>query len=219
VIPLARRPWLPPALAAAVVLGAASRFPAPSHYPGLRRAAAADIVVGRMLGELPSRAAFYTAHIESAFITGYLRAVEGRRPDVAWAHQGFLASPGYAARLARAEPELPLDFTQRTRPLRMEVDEHLPARLGPVLIPAGLTWRLGAGAYELTMPSARVLGEASGDRQVRGYLAWRAFNDAALACARGLGEAADRNLAVLQRLVPDDLHAVRLRESCGKGAK
>src|SRR5581483_5450451 len=46
--PLARRAWIPPALAGALFIGALSRFPVPSEYPGLRRSAAADLVVGRL---------------------------------------------------------------------------------------------------------------------------------------------------------------------------
>jgi hypothetical protein len=229
--PLARRPWVAPALAGALLLGAASRFPAPSSYPGLRHAAAADLVLGRLLEELPARAALVTAHVESAFITGYQRLVEGRRPDVAWAHAGFLASPGYARRLEAAEPDLApilrrFDLPaarQLSRPLRVEVDEHLPVDLQAEVMPAGLTWSLGPGGIDPPVSSpllpSDLLAEAARDRQARGYLAWRAFNDATLACARHLDADTQRSLALLQALVPTDRHAIRLRQRCQKGAR
>jgi hypothetical protein len=235
-IPLARsarRAWLAPALAGLLAGGALTRFPAGGAYPGLRHAAAADVFVGRMLAELPPRAALLTSHVESAFLVGYQRMVEGRRPDVAWAHLGFVRGPGYAERLRVAEPDLgpvlaahreaPLSFSavfalDRRRPVRLEVDEHLAPNLRGPLVPAGLTWRLGptrAGATDvLAAPDAWMLGEARGDRQVRGYFAWRSYNDALVACHNGLVAAARSDLGVLTTLLPEDRRVLSLREHC-----
>jgi hypothetical protein len=209
--------------------GALTRFPAAAAYPGLRRAAAADVVAGRLLAELPPRAALLTSHVESAFMVGYQRLVEGRRPDVAWAHLGFVRGPGYAERLRAGEPDLgptleahqqgPLSFSavlalDRWRPARVEIDEHLAPALRGALVPAGLTWGLGPAPQTLTMPPAWMVAEARSDRQVRGYLAWRAYNDGLLACQRGLGEAARRQLGVLTTLLPEDRRVLSLRDHC-----
>jgi hypothetical protein len=59
-----------------------------------------------------------------------------------------------------------------------------------------------------------MLAEAGGDRQVRGYLAWRAYNDAILACRRPLAEAARRQLGVLTALLPQDRRVLALRDQC-----
>jgi hypothetical protein len=231
-------PWLPAALAALLAAGALTRFPSPGAYPGLRRSAAADVAVGRMLGELPPRAALFTSHIESAFVVGYQRLVEGRRPDVAWAHLGFVRGPGYVGRLTAAEPDLapalavhlagPLSFSavlalERTRPVRLEVDEHLAPALRGRLTPAGLTWRLDGLPWDhqpvtLTSPPAWMLEEAAADRQVRGYLAWRAYNDAALACSVGQRDAARFELGLLAALLPRDGRLAALRARCPAGA-
>jgi hypothetical protein len=231
-IPLRRgRARLALALSALMVAGALTRFPAGATYPGLRRAAAADVTAGRLLAELPPRAALLTSHVESAFMVGYQRLVEGRRPDVAWAHLGFARGPGYAERLTRAEPDLggllaahqqgPLGFAgtlalDQRRPTRVEVDEHLSPGLRARLLPAGLTWRIAhpGERYELTVSPPWALEEARGDRQVRGYLAWRAYNDAALACERGVAEAARRQIGLLSALLPQDQRVITLRARC-----
>jgi hypothetical protein len=227
---LPRRP-LALALAALFAAGALTRFPGGSQYPGLRHAAAADLTLGRQLAELPPRAALLTAHVESAFVVGYQRLVEGRRPDVAWAHLGFARGPGYARRLADAEPDLaPLlrdpasalvvAALDRRRPVRLEADEHVDPGLRARLLPAGLTWRLASTdpRYDLpvvlpVLPPAAV-AEAAADRQARGYLAWRAFNDGVLACQRGLVDAARENLQMLSALLPRDRLAVALAARC-----
>jgi hypothetical protein len=230
----ARHTWLAPALAGLLVGGSLTRFAPDRAYPGLRDAVTADAMVGRMLAEVPVRGALLTSHVESAFLVGYHRLVEGRRPDVAWAHLGFVRGPGYADRLRAAEPDLgptldahragPLPFPaafalDRRRPLRLEVDEHLAPGLRSRLIPAGLTWqvaypRLGG---ELAAPPPFALAEAREDRQVRGYLAWRAYNDAILACDRRLTPATGTALGVLSTLLPEDRRALALRARCGAG--
>jgi len=85
---------------------AISRFPQPNQYPGLRDSTAADAATGQMLAHLPPRAALLTNHFETAFLVGYQRLVEARRPDVAWAHLAFVGGPGYAERVSLAEPDL-----------------------------------------------------------------------------------------------------------------
>src|SRR5207249_4474748 len=113
----------------------------------------AAVTTARQLGELPPRAALLTAHFESAFLVGYQRLVEGRRPDVAWAHLGFLGHPGAHQRLAAAEPAWQPLFASglaaqsfalldRRRPLRLEPDPHLAPALRAHLVAAGATWKL-----------------------------------------------------------------------------
>jgi hypothetical protein len=227
-IPLSRwkRPWLAPALAAAMVLATLTRFPAGSRYPGLRHTAAADWMAGALLAEQRVRGALVTAHFESAFLVGYQRLVEGRRPDLAWAHLGFLAHPGARARLGLAEPELgplldghlaPQTFAtlDRQRPLRLEPDDHLPRGLRARLVLDGATWRLAHGGEERVLaPPPSVLAEAAVDRQVRGFIAWRAYGDALLACENRLTLSARHSLALLHQLLPQDERASRLRAEC-----
>jgi hypothetical protein len=219
-------PWLTPALSGALALGMLTRFPASAVYPGLRHAATADVVTGELLAELPPRATLLTAHIESAFVVAYQRLVEGRRPDVAWAHLGFLGQPGGRARPAAAAPALapllsaPLSLSSiaaldRQRPVRLEVDEHLAADLRRRLVPAASLWSLAdRSTYVLTPPPPLALAEAATDRQVRGFLAWRAYNDAVLACANDLEDAARLHLSTLRALVPLDPHARHLVGQC-----
>jgi hypothetical protein len=231
-VPASRRRWLAPSLAAALAIGALTRFPM-GGYPGLRRAHAADALAGRLLEQLPPRSALLTAHVESAFLVGYQRVVEGRRPDVAWAHLGFARGPGYAERLARSEPALapllaahragplapgPVAALDERRPVRLEPDEHLSAALRARLTPAGFTWQLDRGGA-LEPPPADGLTEAADDRQVRGYLAWRAYNDAAVACERRLREPARRALEQLAALLPQDERARALAVQCREVAR
>jgi hypothetical protein len=103
------------------------------------------------------------------------------------------------------------------RPVRLEVDEHLdPRRVLRYLIPAGITWRLrGDGAEPtVTPPPAVALREAAEDRQVRGFIAWRAYSDALVACRAGLAEAARDRLGVLLDLLPLDQRARDLVDHC-----
>jgi hypothetical protein len=220
-------PWLTPLLAGWLALAPLTRFPHGDVYPGLRHAATADALMGELLHELPARATLLTAHVESAFVASYQRVVEGRRPDVAWAHLGFLGHPGAHERLSAAEPALgpllagplspaSLGALDDRRPVRLEVDEHLPPEVRRRLVPDGLTWRLDDGThrYARTGSSSFVGPEAAADRQVRGYLSWRAYNDAALACANGLTEAARQRLSTLRDLVPQDRAAQALVGHC-----
>jgi hypothetical protein len=223
-----KRPWLTPALAGLLCAATLTRFPSGAVYPGLRHAAAADLVTGALLDGLPPRAALLTAHFESAFLVGYQRLVEGRRPDVSWAHLGFLAHPGARARLAAAQPEVASLFTaplsraaleavNPRHPLRLEPDEHLDRSIRHVLLPDGFTWRIGAphSVPEVpTRPPARALAEAGPDRQVRGFLAWRAYSDAVLACENRLEPAARASVGLLLELLPRDQRAQRLAANC-----
>ncbi len=215
--------WLPLALAG---LQVAALPPGVS----LRHAAAADRVAGTLQGELPARAALFTGHFETAFVVAYHRLVEGRRPDVAWTHLGFVRGPGYTERLALAEPALapvleshgagPLTLPSvvtldRTRPVRFEPDSHLSTELRRSLSPAGLTWGLVSGTAA-TAPALDEFSaiEAGRDRQVRGFVAWRAFGDATLACDNGERETAKLRLAELARLLPSDQRVHTLAATC-----
>jgi hypothetical protein len=231
-IPMGR--WVRPALAAALCIGALTRFPL-GGYPGLRHAHAGDVLAGRLLAELPPRAALLTADFEGAFLVGYQRVVEGRRPDVSWAHLGFVAGPGYSERLGRGDPGLApllasvragltpdvLEAVDERHPVRLEPDEHLPPAVRERLVPAGLTWRLGhsSEAQPLEPPPAASLAEAAADPQTRGFLAWRAYNDAAVACERRLRPAARAALQQLATLLPADGRARALAARCREVAQ
>jgi hypothetical protein len=198
----------------------------------LRRAQAADRIGHEMLAEAPARAAVFTSHFETAFLLAYHRLVEGRRPDVAWTHLGFVRGPGYAGRVAAAHPELapaldahragalsPTLVLALPRPARIEPDQHLPRQLQLQLLPAGHLWQVappgGLGARATMSPLPPDLqAEAARDRQVRGFLGWRAYVDGLLACNRGLTAGATQRLSELRTLLPTDERARTLLTTC-----
>jgi hypothetical protein len=210
---------------------ALTRFPTPSHYPGLRQAHAADNEARTLLSDLPPRAALFTHHFETGFLVGYQRFVEGARPDVAWTHLAFASGPGYAERAVAARPELgpvmdaairhtalpePWATLDEARPVRIEPDAVTPLAVRRALGPAGELWapvRNTSQAAISPMPDW-VLGEAAQDRQVRGYLAWRHYIDAVWSCDLGFIERAHERFAELDRLVPDDERFRALRATC-----
>lgn len=210
------------------------------HHLGARRftpveARGADQVAAELLAELPPRAALATSHFETAFLVAYQRLVEGRRPDVAGVHLGFVRGPGYAARVLRDEPALApllnahaqgavgLDAARAVgRPLAFEPDDFLDARLRASLIPVGSTWLLpvGEGPPERPTPLGEELwAEAARDRQLRGFLAYRAYRDAALACERRLGNTSSLRLGELRVLVPGDPRAGELLRWCARASR
>jgi hypothetical protein len=210
---------------------ALTRFPTPSHYPGLRQAHAADNEARTLLSDLPPRAALFTHHFETGFLVGYQRFVEGARPDVAWAHLAFAAGPGYAERATAARPELGpiMDATLRhaglaeafakldaTRPVRIEPDIVTPPEVRRALGPAGDLWALAKSASPAAIAPlpAWVLAEAASDRQVRGYLAWRNYIDAVWSCDLGFIERARERFEELEKLVPQDERFHALQAKC-----
>jgi hypothetical protein len=221
-------------LALLFLAGALTRFPAPSQYPGLREARAADFEVRRLLSDLPARGAFFTHHFETGFLVGYERFVEGARPDVLWAHLAFAPGPGYAERARAALPELaPVIDAYRTRaglaeawvkldethPVRIEPDAVTPAEVRRTLAPAGALWAPARGAppaaTEAWAPVERwMLAEAAQDRQVRGYLAWRNYIDATWSCELGFRQRALARFVELGKLVPGDERFQELRRKC-----
>jgi Protein of unknown function (DUF2723) len=220
-----RRPRLAAAGAASMLLItttiALSRVPAVS----LNATEAADADVSRLQGTVP-RAVLATGHFETASLVAYQRLVEGRRPDTDWVHLGFAGGPGYASRLAAARPALgPLLAAHAAgaldaatvqmlgRPVRFEAHNQLPASLREQLEPAGRLWALPGEGIGLSRLSEAVFAEAARDRQVRGYFAWRAYQDALLACHR-LPEVTGTRLGELERLVPEDRRLQALRLQC-----
>jgi len=219
-------------LAVVFLAGALSRFPSPAQYPGLRQAFAADGETRQLLADLPMRAALFTYHFETAFLVGYQRFVEGGRPDVAWAHLAFAPNPSYAARVRAAEPELApvidvyrshgdlakawsvLDARHR---VRLEPDPVTMPKVMSRMRPAGQLWALARGepTAEAWPPlGSAALAEAAHDRQVRAYLAWRRYLDAAFACQQGFRDRAHTRFAELEKLVPDDERLRELRQRC-----
>ncbi len=218
-------------LVLSLLVFALARFPAPSHYPGLRHAGAADHEARVLLGDLPPRAALFTHHFETGFLVGYQRFVEGARPDVAWAHLAFAAGPGYAERASAARPELGpvIDSAIRhrglgeqlarlddTHPVRVEPDAVMPIDTRRALLPAGELWAPASDHSRSTIAPlpAWVFAEAAQDRQVRGYLAWRNYIDAVWSCEQGYFDRARERFAQLERLVPSDERFRVLRANC-----
>jgi hypothetical protein len=222
-------------LAVLFLAGAASRFPSPSQYPGLRQASAADDEVRTILADLPARGALFTSHFETGFLVGYQRFVEGARPDVAWAHLAFAAGPGYAERAVLAHPELAgvlakaaassdasdgligeLDALDERRPVRLEPSAVLPTSLRHSLGPNGELWSLAKNRSATAVPPlpSWMVAEASSDQQVKAYLAWRNYIDAVWSCELGLRERAAERFANLERLVPRDERFAELRAHC-----
>jgi hypothetical protein len=218
-------------LAAILLAGALSRFPMPSKYPGLCEAHAAEANARQLLAGLPPRAALFTSHFETGFLVGYLRLVEGVRPDVAWAHLAFAGDNGYRDRVRATLPELlptidayrdrgdlltALAALDRARAVRIEPDAVLGPEVRKGLGPAGDLWSLAKN----TSPEAAeplpgwILAEASQDRQVRAYLAWRSYTDARWSCESGFIERTHDRFAELEQLVPDDERFRQLRRHC-----
>jgi hypothetical protein len=219
-------------LAVLFLAGAASRFPTPSQYPGLRHAGTADDEARRILTDLPARGVLFTSHFETGFLVGYQRFVEGARPDVAWAHLAFAAGPGYAERVASVHPELAgglakaaqqsdeliaeLGTLDEKRPVRLEPSAVLPSSVRRSLGPSGELWGLAkhTSAAAVSQLSPWMLAEAGDDRQVKAYLAWRNYIDAVWSCELGLHQRAAERFANLERLVPRDERFAELRAHC-----
>ncbi|HEX7599845.1 MAG TPA: DUF2723 domain-containing protein [Polyangia bacterium] len=219
---------LRPLLAALLLLGAFTRFPHPDQYPGLRTATVADAATGQTLAQLPPRAALFTNHFETAFLVGYQRLVEARRPDVGWAHLAFVGGPGYAERIARAEPDLrpSLDaYRQQAfsvdvltdldlhHPVRIEPDIVLPSSLRKQLAPAGDLWALAGDARLRPLPPW-MLAAAQADPQARGYLGWRSYIDAVWACNKPATDRVGLRFAELGELMPSDARFKELKARC-----
>ena len=221
---------LRPMLAALLLVSALSRFPRPNQYPGLRHFTAGDAAAGQVLAHLPPRAALMTNHFETAFLVGYQRLVEARRPDVAWAHLAFVGGPGYAERVGLAEPDLApslqayrrgefsvevLRALDARRPVRIEPDIALPQTLRRQLVPAGDLWAPSPGADSGVTPLAPwMLAEAKSDPQARGYLGWRAYIDAVWACDKQSSDRVHLRFAELESLLPLDVRFKELKARC-----
>jgi hypothetical protein len=218
-------------LAAVLLLGALTRFPSPSQYPGLAQARAADFDVRQVLNGLPPRAALFTNHFETGFLVSYLRFVEGVRPDLAWGHLAFAKGTGYADRIRASQPELAgvieayrnrgdllgaLAALDGQHPIRIEPDAVLGPDIRKGLGPAGDLWSLAKNlSPEAVEPlPSWVQDEARQDRQVRAYLAWRNYIDARWSCDLGLSERARARFAELEQLVPKDERFRQLQKDC-----
>jgi len=218
-------------LAIVLLAGALSRFPSPTKYPSLREARAASTAATQLLDDLPPAATLLTSHFETGFLVGYLRLVEGMRPDVAWAHLAFVGDQGYRDRIRTSEPELvpvveayrdrskllaALAALDPKRPIRIEPEIMLGPEIRKGLGPVGELWSLAKN----TSPTAPepllswMVAEASRDRQVRAYLAWQSYLDARWSCDAGFIERAHDRFATLEQLVPSDQRFRELRERC-----
>jgi hypothetical protein len=218
-------------LAALLFLGTLARFPSPALYPGLADARAADAEARRLLADLPPRSALFTHHFETGFLVGYLRFVEGARPDVGWAHLAFAKGRGYGERVRADQPALmpvvdayrrhgdllaALSELDRTHPVRIEPDGVLAPAVRHGLGPAGDLWSLARNTSQAEGPTTPdwMLAEAARDRQVRGYLGWRNYVDARWSCELGLAERARARFAELEKLMPSDARFRELQAQC-----
>lgn len=222
------------ALAAALVVA-----PTGLSESSRRHAWTGDRVARELLLGLPPSGVLLTSQFQTAFLVGYLRSVEGLRPDVAWAHLGFVRGPAYASRIVRREPDLgPFIQSHATgapsltllrdldshRPVRLDVDVHLgPSILGQ-LRPDGLTWRLDAEGTTAPAPARqaalasleRDIGADLGrDPQARGFEIWRHYLSANLACNNDLGEPLRRHVDRLRLLAPAEPLVKALISRCG----
>lgn len=198
----------------------------------------ADALVGELFASLPPASVLLTGHFETAFLVAYARGIEGRRPDVAWAHLGFGRSPGYAERVGDGDRDLAavLDAHAQgplTRAAVAAVADRRPVRIEPVgdlspdliraLEPAGLLWSFGS-----PQPFANELFEAAAvppalatlldresqlSRELAGVVAYRSYLDARRACEAGRADARLRvGSLLLQR--PDDAMVRDLAARC-----
>jgi len=132
-----------------------------------------------------------------------------------------VGGPGYAERVALAEPDLAPtlqayrrgDFSvdllralDARRPVRIEPDFALPQALRQQLVPADELWAPSLGADSGVTPLAPwMLDEAKSDPQARGYLGWRAYIDAVWACDKHAAERMHLRFAELEVSCPQTL--------------
>jgi len=181
-----------PAFAVACALLAGALTLGGFNFPRFSLAAAhdAEATFGPFLDGAPPAATAVTSYYQTIFALYYLRAVEGRRPDVALLHRHFLAYPGYAGEVVRREPKL--------APLLRDRDVDGPA--------------LAAGApslveYDLDLPDALVHASRlpssppSREPQARRFAGWQAFLAAHRACRIGDPTAFSQALSSARELI------------------
>jgi hypothetical protein len=170
----------------------------------LSRERAAEATIGRFLDGAPSRAPLVTSYFQTVFGVWYLRAVEGRRPDVPIVHRHFLAYPGYRDELLRREPE--------TAPLigERDVDAAALARVGALVeYDVDLDERLVARARTVEPPPSQ-----SQDPQARRFAGWQAFLAAHRACRFGDAAEFARRLADARARLGADPELAKLADRC-----
>ena len=145
----------------------------------------------RVLAPLEPDALVVLDDFNLLFMTWYLQAVEGVRPDVAVVFGGFLSQPWYQRRLAEHAPAAAQRLARLPRELAgpLYVDYglgagKLPAHIRDRLRPAGLLLRAGA-APAPDFPAADWLpGRQDLDVQTRRALIWLHFRQACFAFER-----------------------------------
>ncbi|MDX2018684.1 MAG: DUF2723 domain-containing protein [Deltaproteobacteria bacterium] len=200
-----------------------------SFRDGVRAIRSPERLITEAAFSLPPRTVLTTGHFETAFLLAYNRAVQGQRPDVQWFHAGWANAPGYAERIARFAPALsPLVAghgvitSQSVEALSEPFATEASVPLSPEL-PAGLTY--GEQLWHWP-PLARlhadlpVASTTPLNPQVKGFIAWRLFQDARLAC-KAQSSLAPSFVAQVQSLLPDDAVTAALPTWCAqqRGAK
>ena len=128
-------------------------------------------------------------------------------PELAPVVEAYRRQAGLADELAKLDG---------VRPVRIEPDAVMPPEIRRALGPSGDLWALARNTSPVAMTPlpAWVLTEAAGDRQVRGYLAWRNYIDALWACELGFIGRAGERFEELERLVPRDDRFRALQARC-----
>jgi hypothetical protein len=210
---------------AAIAAAGAVRLPALS----LARFDDTATVAGEILEETPPRALLVTSYYQTVFPLWYLRAVEGRRPDVDHVHRHFLAWPGYredvllhrstlAPLLGRrdVDTEALRRFAAR-RPVLVEYDLDLDPALVALLVPGALVDAVGPWGAAAARPAPLDGKLDLGEPETRRFVFWRAFLDAHRECSTGRftdGQAAIARARALLGGTPDpDLEELARR--CG----
>gem|GEM_PF-1370444 len=191
----------------------------PNVRMGLRDVRSPETSITQALFATPPRAVLATAHFETAFLLSYQRMVQAQRPDLTWVHFGWERSPGYAKRMLSLAPFVePLFLEHRAgtamtttavetleMPLAVESSVLLSHELAQALSYSGSLWHWPPQTPEAEPTGLQpfMYAEAEQFRQVRGFLGWRVFQDARLACLT-------KNALVpgfiekVQRLLPGD---------------
>lgn len=193
-----------------------------SFRQGVRALRAPERMIAESVFALPPRTVLATGHFETAFLLAYNRLVQAQRPDVQWFHAGWANSPGYAQRIEAGTPGLlPLvaghgvitspSVEALSAPFAMEASVPLSPELPAALTYAQQLWHWPPLAG--SRPEPRPSSTETANPQVKGFLGWRVFQDARLAC-RAKSSLAPAFIADVQRLLPGDAVAASLPHWC-----
>jgi hypothetical protein len=196
---------------------------------GIRDLRSPETSITQALFATPPRTVLATAHFETAFLLGYQRMVQAQRPDLTWVHFGWERSPGYANRMLSLAPFVAPLFSEHRAgkaisttavetlemPLAVESSVFLSPDLAQALSYSGSLWHWPPQTPEAEPTGLQpfMYAEAEQQRQVRGFLGWRVFQDARLACL-SKNPMVPSFIEKVQRLLPGDDVSKRLPAWC-----